>query len=156
MTWCVVRKCGHGISLDPSDIHFPWSLGSGTPVKGHIIIPDIIVDYVAVKRTFVDNCTAKGSPTLDEVKGHCIDLMAAVSIDMPRMVCQIKNAKNMDELAHVVCFRLSKWVSYDFFQKVIAHFQPTLKRVQEQLQHYEDKLKPLLLQKLEHIKKQSR
>ena len=94
---------------------------------------------------FVGVCTTKGTPTLDEVKAHCIDLIAGVCIDMPQIVSQIKNAQNMDALAHVVCFGLSKWVSYDFFQKVITHFQPALENVKEQLKRYGDQLKPYLI-----------
>ena len=102
---------------------------------------------------FVGVCTTKGTPTLDEVKAHCIDLIAGVCIDMPQIVSQIKNAQNMDELALVVCFSLSKWVSYDFFQKVISHFQPALEKVKERLERYEDQLKSLLLRKLDNIAK---
>ena len=102
---------------------------------------------------FVGVCTTKGTPTLDDVKAHCIDLIAGVCIDLPQIVSQIKNAPNMDELALVVCFSLSKWVSYDFFQKVISHFQPALEKVKERLERYEDQLKPLLLRKLDNIAK---
>ena len=73
---------------------------------------------------------------------------------MPRISCHeqdIEKAETINALARVVCFRLSKWVSYDFFQKVITHFQPALKSVVERLKRYEDQLKPLLWQKLENI-----
>ena len=63
----------------------------------------------------------------------------------------IEKAETINALARVVCFRLSKWVSYDFFQKVITHFQPALKSVVERLKCYEDQLKPLLRQKLKNI-----
>ena len=102
---------------------------------------------------FVGICTTQGSPTLDEVKDHCFDLIAAVSIDMPQITHQIKTAETMKELADVVCFRLSRWLSYDFFKKVVTYFQPALKSVKERLMDYEDQLKPLLLQKLEYIAK---
>ena len=125
-----------------------FSLGSVAPVARPVIIHNIIVDYIAVKGMFVGVCTAKGTPTLDEVKAHCIDLIAGVCIDEPQIVSQIKNAQNMNELAIVVCFSLSKWVSYDFFQKVISHFQPALESVKEELERYEDQLKLLLLRKL--------
>ena len=128
-----------------------FNLDSVAPVGRPIIIPDIIDDYIAVKGMFVGVCTTKGTPTLDEVKARCLDLIAGVSIDMPQTISKIKNAQNMDELAHMVCFSLSKWVSYDFFRKVITHFQPTLKSVEKQLKRYEDQLKPLLLQKLKCI-----
>ena len=107
-----------------------------------------------VKGVFVKVCTAQGSPTLDEVKDHCIDLIEGAIAHMPRSSCHeddIEKAKTMNELARVVCFRLSRWVSYDFFQKVITHFQPSLKSVKGRLMHYKDQLKPLLLQKLEYI-----
>ena len=130
-----------------------FSLGSVAPVGRPIIIPDIILDYIAIKGMFVDVCTTKGTPTLDEVKARCIDLIAGVCIDMPQIVSQIEDAQKMYKLAHVVCFSLSKWVSYDFFQKVISHFQPALEKVKEQLERYEDQLKPLLIRKLDNITK---
>ena len=103
---------------------------------------------------FVNICTKQGTPTLDEVKEHCIDLIEGVFTGMPRISrheADIRKSKTLPELARVVCSRLSSWVSYDFFKKVIAHFQPALKSVKEQLMHYEDQLKPLLEQKLETI-----
>ena len=107
-----------------------------------------------LKRLFVNVCTTQGKPTLEEMKDFCIDLTEGVFIDIPRISRQeddIKKAETLTELARVVCFRLSKWISYDFFKKVIAHFQPALESVKEQLMRYEDQLKPLLLQKLEYI-----
>ena len=103
---------------------------------------------------FVDVCTAQGTPTLNEVKEYCIDLIEGAQADMPRISRHeedIEHSETMNALARVVCFRLSKWVSYDFFQKVITHFQPALKSVNERLKCYEDQLQPLLLQKLENI-----
>ena len=111
-------------------------------------------EYVRVKREFVNVCTTQGSPTLEEVKDLCIDLIECASKNVPRISCQdddISKAKTFTELARVVCFRLSKWVSYDFFKKIVTHFQPALASVKEQLMHYEDQLKPFLLQRLENI-----
>ena len=88
------------------------------------------------------------------MKDHCIDLIEGTLAHIPqsnRHENDIEEAKTMKKLARVVCFRLSRWVSYDFFQKVIAHFQPALKSVKEQLIRYEGQLKPILLQKLEYI-----
>ena len=131
-----------------------FHLGSDAAVGGLSIVPDIKADYVKIKTMFVDVCMRQGSPTLEEVKDYCIDLIEGVLIDMPRATRQeddIRNAMKFTELARVVCFRLSKWISYDFFKKVIAHFQPALKGVKQRLMHYEDQLKLLLLQKLEQI-----
>ena len=132
---------------------FLFHLGSQTSV-GCPPIPDIKADYVEVKGEFVKVCSAQGTPTLGEVKDHCIDLIEVALADMSRISRHeddIKKAETMNELARVVCFRLSNWVSYDFFRKVIIHFQPALKRVNKRLMHYEDQLKPLLLEKLQHI-----
>ena len=63
----------------------------------------------------------------------------------------IEKAETMNKLARVVCFRLSRWVSYDFFRKVIKHFQPALKSIDVRLKCYEDQLQTLLQQKLESI-----
>ena len=118
------------------------------------IIPDIKDEYVKIKRMFVSVCTLHGSPTLDEVKDLCIDLIECAFESIPRIARHgedIKKAMTWKELASIVCFHLSKWVSYEFFKKVVAHFQPALKSVKERLKEYEDQLKPLLLQKLEHI-----
>ena len=130
------------------------SIGSDTPVACASVIPDIMDEYVRVKREFVNVCTTQGSPTLEEVKDLCIDLIECASKIVPRISCQdddISKAKTFTELARVVCFRLSKWVSYDFFKKIVTHFQPALASVKEQLMHYEDQLKPFLLEKLENI-----
>ena len=118
------------------------------------MIPDIMQKYVCIKEEFVTVCTTQGSPTLEEVKDHCIDLIECASSIVPRLSCQqdnIMEAMTFKQLARVVCFRLSKWASYDFFKKIIDHFQPALKGVKERLIHYEDELRPFLLQKLEHI-----
>ena len=133
---------------------FLFLLGSGATVGCPSIIPDIKNDYVELKRLFVSVCTTQGKPTLEEMKDLCIDLIEGVFIDIPRIsrqVDDIKKAETLTELARVVCFHLSKWISYDFFNKVIAHFQPALESVKDRLMHYEDQLKPLLLQKLEYI-----
>ena len=105
-----------------------------------------------LKRVFVKVCAAQEAPTLDEVKDHCIDLIEALA-DMPWISYHkdITKAETMNELARVVCFQLSRWISYDFFRKVITNFQPALKSVYDRLMHYEDQLKPLLQQKLKHI-----
>ena len=111
-------------------------------------------EYVEVKRKFVNVCTIQGSLTLEEVKDLCIDLIECASKNVPRISHQkddIIKAGTLSDLARVVCFHLSKWASYDFFKKVIAHFQPALESVKEQLMHYEDQLKPFLQRKLEDI-----
>ena len=103
---------------------------------------------------FVRVCTTEGSPTLEEVKRLCLDLIGCAFKNIPRISrheSDIHKAKTMEELAHVVCFDLSNWVSYDIFMKVITEFRPTLEGVEDRLIHYQDKLRPLLLQKLEHI-----
>ena len=114
------------------------------------IIPDIMAEYVEVKREFVSACTREGTPTLEEVKDFCIDLIECASKTVPRISHKeddIEKAVTFGELARIVCFRLSRWVSYDFFKKVIVHFQPALKSVQARLMRYEDKLKLFLQQK---------
>ena len=103
---------------------------------------------------FVRVCTIQGSPTLEQVKGLCLDLIECVYMNIPRISrheSAIQKANTMEELARAICFRLSNWVSYDFFKTVITEFQPALKSVEDRLMHYQDKLRPLLLQKLEHI-----
>ena len=110
-------------------------------------------EYVEIKRMFVSVCSTKGSPTLEEVKDLCIDLIQCVRHipNITRQEGDIREAKTFTELARIVCFCLSNWVSYEFFKKVVTHFQPALRSVQQRLMCYEDMLKPLLLQKLKHI-----
>lgn len=130
------------------------SAGSEATDACSSIIPDIMPEYVEVKREFVSACTREGTPTLEEVKDFCIDLIECASKTVPRISRKeddIEKAVTFTELARVVCFRLSKWVSYDFFKKVIARFQPALKSVQDQLMRYESQLKLFLEQKLECI-----
>ena len=88
------------------------------------------------------------------MKDYCLDLIEGARTNIPRVSrheYDIEKAKTLRELARVVCFRLSNWISYDFFKKVIANFQPALRRVEEGLTKYEEQLKPLLLQKLKYI-----
>ena len=147
---CTRTGCGHKFLYV-----FLFYLGSETAA----IIPDIMDEYVEIKRMFVSVCTAHGSPTLDEVKDLCIDLIDCAFKNIPRIARReedIEKAKTWKELARIVCFHLSKWMSYEFFKKVVAHFQPVLKSVKERLKQYEDQLKPLLLQKLEHIEELQR
>ena len=148
------------IEIDPSSLLmtfcvflFVYTVSEAT-VERSSIIPDIKAEYVKVKGVFVKECTAQGTPTLEEVKDHCIDLIEGVLNNMPQVVRHehdIEEAKTLPELARVVCFRLSTWISYDFFKKVIAQFQPALQAVEEQLMCYEDKLKYLLQEKLVNI-----
>ena len=133
--------------------HFLLHVGSDATV-GCPLVPRIKAEYVKVKRAFDNVCIKERNPTLDEVKGCCLDLIEGIFSDMPRIIHyedDIRKCKTLQELGRVVCFRLSSWVSYDFFNEVIAHFQPALKTVKKQLMHYEDQLKPLLQQKLERI-----
>ena len=144
-----IHKC-----MDLSFCFGSICLDSVAAVGSHAIVPDIMDEYVKIKGMFVDVCTRQGSPTFDEVKDHCIDLIEGVLIHMPRVTRHdddIRDARTFSELARIVCFRLSKWNSYDFFKKVIGHFQPALNSIQEQLRCYQDHLKSVLLQKLEHI-----
>ena len=153
----------HVNGMGPSTIQHTWCwhdslflshLGSDASVGGAPIIPDIQAEYVEVKGVFVKVCAAQGSPTLDEVKSYCVDLIDCAFKNVPRISRReddIEKAETMNKLASVVCFDLSRWVSYDFFKKVINHFQPALKSVKERLMDYEDQLKPFLLRKLEYI-----
>ena len=141
----------------PVDLDQAWHnfLFCSTPdSEATTVIHDIMDEYVDIKREFVGVCTTQGSPSLDEVKELCIDLIECAFKRIPRVTRQeddIERAKTMKELARIVCFHLSNWANYEFFKKVVARFQPALKSVKDRLMHYEEKLKPLLLQKLEHI-----
>ena len=130
-------------------------IGSDATVDCPSVIPDIKAEYVEIKGEFVNVCTEKGTPTLDDVKDYCIDLIEGVfsKSKMPRLSRHeddIEKAETLTKLARVVCFHLSSWVSYDFFRKVIEHFQPALKIVQERLMRYEGQLKVFLTKKLEY------
>ena len=108
-----------------------------------------------IKRTLVRVCTAQKSPTLEEVKGVCLDLLECVFQKIPRMsghANEIREATTMEDIMRIVCFRLSNWLSYDFLRRVIVEFQPTLQSIADKLECYENKLKPLLRQKLRDIK----
>ena len=118
------------------------------------IIPDIADEYVDIKRLFVQVCEDQGSPTLDEVKDLCIDLIEGGIKHIPRVTRHeddIEKAKTWTKLGRVICFHLSKWLSYDFFRKVVTRFQPALKVVKKELMSYEERLKHLVLKRLEHI-----
>ena len=120
------------------------------------IIPDIADEYVDIKRLFVQVCEDQGSPTLDEVKKLCIDLIKGGIKHIPRVTYHeddIERAKTWTELGCVICFDLSNWLSYDFFSKVITRFQPALEIVKQELMSYQKRLKILVREQLEHIAK---
>ena len=140
----------HTIGLSPSAYDFLCLFHLGCP----IIIPDIQAEYVEVKATFVKVCTEQGTPTLDDVKNYCLDLIECSLKNVPRASRyedDIEGAETLQKLARIMCFQLSTWISYDFFNKVIAHFQPALKAVKEQMMRYGVKLKDLLEEKLENV-----
>ena len=99
--------------------------------------------------------TTKKSPTLEEVKSLCLDLLECAFQKVPRMsghMSDIWKATTMEDIMRIVCFRLSNWLSYDFLKTVIEKFQPSLQSIADKLACYESKLRPLLLQKLKDIK----
>ena len=135
-------------------IFFLFLLGSDATQIGQDIGHEIKVKYMDIKRIFVEVCTKLKSPTLPEIKDLCFDLLEGVFRNIPRRSRReddIQQAKTLEELMRIVCFRLSNFVSYDFFRRVNAKFQPALKEVADKLAFYENELKPLLLQKLRHI-----
>ena len=135
-------------------VFFLFLVDSGT-ADATPIVPEIMADYVEIKRMLVHVCTTQKSPTLEEVKSFCLDLLECVLKNIPRMsgyMSEIREAMTMEDIMHIVCFRLSNWLSYHFLERVIAEFQPTLQSVTDKLACYESKLKPLLLQKLQDIK----
>ena len=135
-------------------ISFLFLVDSGT-TDATPIVPEIKTDYMEIKSTFVHVCTTQRSPTLEEVKGFCLDLLECAFQNIPRMsnhMSEIEKATTMKDIMRIVCFRLSNWLSYDFLKKVIEKFQPILQSIADELACYESKLKPLLLQKLEDIK----
>ena len=108
-----------------------------------------------IKKALVCVCTTQKSPTLEEVKVFCLDLLECVFRNIAWMsghANEIREATTMEDIMHIVCFRLSNWLSYDFLKNVIVEFQPILQSIADELACYESKLKPLLLQKLEDIK----
>ena len=42
-----------------------------------LCIPDILDEYVEIERMFISICSRKGSPTFEQVKDLCIDLIQA-------------------------------------------------------------------------------
>ena len=102
----------------------------------------------------VSACTQQQSPTLQQVKDLCLDVLEGVFRNIPHMSSHedsLRQAETMEEIMRIVCFRMSNWISYDFLRTLIAEFQPALQNVAEKLVDYEKQLKPLLLQKLGHI-----
>lgn len=134
----------------------PFYVGSDATVGAPPVIPPIKAYYVDIQRLFVEVCTTQGSPTLEEVKDLCIDVIQGALRYSPVITCQqssITQAETMKELARILCFDLSNWVNYEFFALVVATFQPALVRVADRLRHYGEELKHVLVQKLEFIAK---
>ena len=115
------------------------------------LIHSIKDDYLKVKDVF---CDSPGMPSLDALKDRCDDLIHVAFADEPQIShheSTIRKVETVRELARILFFRLSRWISFDFLDKVVEHFQPELKDVKERLAQYKEKLRLILMQKLKQI-----
>ncbi len=140
-------KCGH-FRLPTVSLGAP---GGAECVVARPLIHSIKTDYLKVKNAF---CGSPSMPSLDALKDRCEDLILVAFSDGPQISCQestIRKVETVRELAQILFFTLSRWISFDFLDKVIEHFQPQLKDVKEQLTQYKEKLREILMEKLKEI-----
>ena len=115
------------------------------------LIHSIMNEYLKVRDVF---CGSPSLPSLEALRDRCDTLILVAFADEPQFSHHehtIRKVETVRELANILFFRLSRWISFDFLDNVIEHFQPELKDVKEQLAQYKEKLKEILMQKLKHI-----
>ena len=119
-------------------------------VEPRPLIHSIKRDYLKIKDAF---CTSPERPSLDALKYCCYDLIHVAFADESQISYHehaILQVETVREFADILFFRLSRWISFDFLDEVIGHFQP-LTDMKEQLAQYKEKLKVVLMEKLEKI-----
>ena len=119
-------------------------------VKPRRLLHPIKRNYVKIMDAF---CNSAGRLSLDALKHHCCALVRVdeSESDDPRMKDAIGKVETIQAFANILFFDLSQWISFDFLDEVIDHFQPELEDVKEQLTHYKEKLHLILMQKLKQI-----
>ena len=140
-------NCGH-FRLPDVSLGVPGGAEHVVPCP---LIHSIKDDYLKVKDVF---CGSPGMPSLDALKDRCEDLLHVAFSDGPQISYQestIRKAETVRELARILFFNLSRWISFDFLDKVIEYFQPQLKDVKDQLTQYKEKLREILMEKLKEI-----
>lgn len=117
----------------------------------YLIIDSIMDDYLKVKDAF---CDSPHMPSLDALKDYCYDLIDVACIDklqVNRHEHAIQKAQTIQDFAGILFFHLSRWITFDFLDKVVEHFQPGLKGVKDQLDQYKKKLQLIPMQRLEQL-----
>ena len=113
-----------------------------------VLIHSIMCDYLKIKDAF---CDSPHMPSLDALKRRCCDLINVAFGNEPQFNRAIQNAETLLDLAQILFFDLSRWISFDFLEEVIKSFQPALDDVKEQIDQYKDKLYIVVLQKLRQV-----
>ena len=120
-------------------------------VEPRRLIHPIKHDYLKLKDAF---CTSPETPPLDALKYRCYDLIHVAFADEPQISYHehaIQKVETVRQFANILFFRLSQWISFDFLDEVVEHFQPGLTDMKWQLAQYKEKLKVVLTQKLQKI-----
>ena len=119
------------------------------------MIPPCVDDYIKIKYLFIEICNKKGVPELKQIKRYCSDLIQAVFRGQLKYTClekYLNQCSSIEEIANILFFELSKWMSFVFLDKVIEFFLPDLREVQIRLRDYKAQLRPVLEEKLVKVK----
>ena len=118
-------------------------------------IPLLVDEYIRIKEFFIQTCRDKGEPELKRIKSHCSDLIQAVFRDKPkytRLEDDLDRCPSIEEIARILFFHVSRWMGFEFLDRVIEFFLPALREVQIRLRDYKAKLRPVLEEKLVKIR----
>ena len=100
---------------------------------------ELMNEYIRIKNTFRETCKRGLPPSLEDLKTFCCDQIEADFKDQPKYIKardDIKHCNNLEILLCILFFRLNKWISFDFLERVVDYFKPTLKLVAKEIEDY--------------------
>ena len=95
-------------------------------------------EYIRIKDKFRDACK-EGPPSLEDLKTCCCDQIEAAFNDRPKYTKaedDVELCKDLEKLLRILFFRLNKWISFEFLERVLDYFKLTLESVAEEIEDY--------------------
>ena len=95
-------------------------------------------DTHTYKDKFHDTCK-EGPPSLEDLKTCCCDQIEAAFNDRPKYTKaenDVELCKDLEKLLRILFFRLNKWISFEFLERVVDYFKPALKPMAKEIEDY--------------------
>ena len=100
---------------------------------------ELINEYIRIKNNFRETCKRGLPPSLDDLKTYCCDQIEAAFDDQPKYIKaedDIDHCNDLEKLLRILFFRLNKWISFEFLERVVDYFKPALKPMAKEIEDY--------------------